>query len=384
VTKIIILGFFFQAGETFRGFITVAPVDLTGKTLLISASLSDGNSIELGTITAKGAISANKPVIICTSGSSTSAVATLDGVEYASLQAAISASEDESKEITILKDIELSQPLQLFSENRVTINLNGKNVITTSNTGVLFDGGHLTIKGSGTFGDPTQKTTAYLFNMKAYSVMTVEGDATFYSALDCFYLENETTLGYVDLYIKGGKWIGGEQNGVYWTINKYDKAAGDINVSVTGGEFYKYNPAASHSENPVANFVADGYGVIKNGDWYKVVKATEVTDEASLKSAISSSKSVPVIVDNTMFILEVKTQNVAGSVDEKLQTCDFKKKQYQKLLSQLNMEVQYIYILDDWFGKPQYKDVLDYIISVGCQYYFNYIPLQKLGLPVPK
>ncbi len=293
-------GLSFQAGETFRGFITVAPVDLTGKTLLISASLSNGNSIELGTITAKGAISANKPVIICTSGSSTSAVATLDGVEYASLQAAISASEDESKEITILKDIELSQPLQLFSENRVTINLNGKNVITTSNTGVLFDGGHLTIKGSGTFGDPTQKTTAYLFNMKAYSVMTVEGDATFYSALDCFYLENETTLGYVDLYIKGGKWIGGEQNGVYWTINKYDKAAGDINVSVTGGEFYKYNPAASHSENPVANFVADGYGVIKNGDWYKVVKATEVTDEASLKSAISSSKSVPVIVDNTI------------------------------------------------------------------------------------
>ena len=90
------------------------------------------------------------------------------------------------------------------------------------------------------------------------------------------------------------------------------------------------------------------------------------------------------LVNNTMFILEVKTQNVAGSVDEKLQTCDFKKKQYQKLLSQLNMEVQYIYILDDWFRKPQYKDVLDYIISVGCQYYFNYIPLQKLGLPVPK
>ena len=57
-----------------------------------------------------------------------------------------------------------------------------------------------------------------------------------------------------------------------------------------------------------------------------------------------------------MFILEVKTQNVAGSVDEKLQTCDFKKKQYQKLLSQLNMEVQYIYILDDWFKKPQYKE----------------------------
>ena len=72
-----------------------------------------------------------------------------------------------------------------------------------------------------------------------------------------------------------------------------------------------------------------------------------------------------------------------GSVDEKLQTCDFKKKQYQKLFFPLNIEVQYAYILDDWFRNPKYKDVLDYIISVGCQYYFQYIPLQRLGLPVP-
>ena len=91
-----------------------------------------------------------------------------------------------------------------------------------------------------------------------------------------------------------------------------------------------------------------------------------------------------VIVNNTMFIIEVKHQEVNGSVDEKLQTCDFKKKQYIKLLSELNYEVEYIYILDDWFRQPKYKDVLDYIISVNCKYYFNYIPLQKLGLPVPE
>lgn len=31
-----------------------------------------------------------------------------------------------------------------------------------------------------------------------------------------------------------------------------------------------------------------------------------------------------------------------------------------------------------------YKDVLDYIISInGCSYYFNYLPLQKIGLPIP-
>lgn len=52
-------------------------------------------------------------------------------------------------------------------------------------------------------------------------------------------------------------------------------------------------------------------------------------------------------------------------------------------MSQLNIEVEYIYVLSDWFKKPEYKDALDYIISVGCQYYFEYLPLHKLGLPVP-
>lgn len=107
-------------------------------------------------------------------------------------------------------------------------------------------------------------------------------------------------------------------------------------------------------------------------DWRNCISAQLLPDHG-----------IYVIINNTVYIIEVKTQNVGGSVDEKLQTCDFKKKQYQKLFFPLNIEVQYIYILDEWFRNPRYKDVLDYIISVGCQYYFQYIPLQKLGLPVP-
>jgi hypothetical protein len=42
-----------------------------------------------------------------------------------------------------------------------------------------------------------------------------------------------------------------------------------------------------------------------------------------------------------------------------------------------------MYVLDDWFKDSKYKDTLDYIISVGCRYYFGYIPLEELGLPVP-
>ena len=68
-----------------------------------------------------------------------------------------------------------------------------------------------------------------------------------------------------------------------------------------------------------------------------------------------------------------------------MQTCDFKLKQYKKLFSPLNKEVCYSYLLDkDWFKNPRYKDTLDYIISVGCKYYFNYIPLDAIGLPLPK
>jgi hypothetical protein len=73
---------------------------------------------------------------------------------------------------------------------------------------------------------------------------------------------------------------------------------------------------------------------------------------------------------------------VAGSVDEKLQTCGFKLIQYKKLFAPLNHEVQYLYVLNNWFQKPEYKDTLDYILHSNCGYYFNYIPLQKIGLPV--
>lgn len=94
--------------------------------------------------------------------------------------------------------------------------------------------------------------------------------------------------------------------------------------------------------------------------------------------------SIFVIVANTLFIIECKFQQVEGSVDEKLQTCDFKKKQYQKLLAKANIEVEYMYLLSDWFKNPKYKDVLDYIHSVRCHYFFEYIPLAKLGLPIPE
>lgn len=119
-------------------------------------------------------------------------------------------------------------------------------------------------------------------------------------------------------------------------------------------------------------------------DLYRYLDGREVDWKSILSKKLLPDDVVYVIKNNTLFIIEVKYQQVAGSVDEKLQTCDFKKKQYKKLFSQLNIEVEYVYVLSNWFKQPQYKDVLDYIISVGCHCYFQYLPLQRLGLPVPQ
>jgi len=118
---------------------------------------------------------------------------------------------------------------------------------------------------------------------------------------------------------------------------------------------------------------------------YKYLEENGIDYTKLISQKLLPDDAIFVIANNTMHIIEIKFQSGGGSTDEKLQTCDFKIKQYRKLFSQLNIEVKYIYILNDWFQKPGYKDVLDYIISVdGCFYYFNYLPLQKIGLPVPK
>ena len=121
----------------------------------------------------------------------------------------------------------------------------------------------------------------------------------------------------------------------------------------------------------------------KKNALYKYLESRRLDYKKYISKKLLPDEAIYVIVNNTLFIVEIKFQKVAGSVDEKLQTCDFKRKQYAKLMAPLNIEVEYIYILNDWFRKPEYKDVLDYVISVGCQYYFHYLPLQKLGLPVP-
>lgn len=121
----------------------------------------------------------------------------------------------------------------------------------------------------------------------------------------------------------------------------------------------------------------------KNKLYAKLLAPMGVDYERLISKKLLPDDAVLVLVNKTLFIVEIKFQTVAGSVDEKLQTCDFKLKQYRKLLAPLGLNVRYVYVLNDWFQKKEYADVLKYIKSVDCDYFFNELPLSYLGLPVP-
>lgn len=121
----------------------------------------------------------------------------------------------------------------------------------------------------------------------------------------------------------------------------------------------------------------------RKNEFYKFLEEKGVDWKAKVSRRLLPDDALLVIVRETIFIIEVKYQQVAGSVDEKLQTCDFKRKQYLKLVAGLGLKVEYVYVLNDWFKDPAYKDVLEYIHSVNCHYRFGSLPLAWLGLPDP-
>ena len=119
----------------------------------------------------------------------------------------------------------------------------------------------------------------------------------------------------------------------------------------------------------------------KKYEFYRFLQEYDIDWKTYLSKQLIPDNGLFVIVRDTLFIIEIKFQQVPGSVDEKLQTCDFKRKQYSKLVRKLRWKVEYVYVLNDWFKQDKYKDTLDYINSMNCHYLFNSIPLKWLGLP---
>lgn len=142
---------------------------------------------------------------------------------------------------------------------------------------------------------------------------------------------------------------------------------------------------------------------IKNGDvFFQEKKVAEIFRKWDMYKTFLKKKDIDwkkyvsrrflpdyclyVLQTNTLFIIEYKTQKTEGSVDEKLQTCDFKLYYYKKLLKKTGLDVKFVFLLNSgWFNDPKrklkYKDVYKYIRKRHCRYFFDEIPMDFLGLP---
>ena len=113
-------------------------------------------------------------------------------------------------------------------------------------------------------------------------------------------------------------------------------------------------------ENGIVSYDGEKVACIfkKNG-FYKFLSELDIDWKKIISKKLLPDDSIYVVINNTLFIIECKFQQVAGSVDEKLQTCDFKKKQYQKLMAPANIDIEYIYLLSEWFKDPKHLYISD-------------------------
>lgn len=139
-----------------------------------------------------------------------------------------------------------------------------------------------------------------------------------------------------------------------------------------------------------AGFVVERFMVSKNGELlgelagktrlYKFLEERDISWEKRISAQLRPDEAIYSITSKKLTIVEKKWQQVGGSVDEKLQTSGFKLRQYRKLVEGLGIQVQYIYLLNDYFTHPRYNDVLEYIRESGADYHFKSLPLELLDL----
>lgn len=109
---------------------------------------------------------------------------------------------------------------------------------------------------------------------------------------------------------------------------------------------------------------------------YRFMAANGVDWKQRLSTRLMPDDALFAKQSRTLTIVEKKWQEVQGSVDEKLQTCGFKLRQYRNLTSGLGINVKYVYLLNDWFEHPKYDDVRAYIKETGADYHFGSLPLE--------
>ena len=269
-------------GGTFAGTVEAKAGSITGGTFDREIPLT---ALEPGHISVK-----NENGTYSVSADSYAAVIGETG--YATLSEAVSNAASGST-ITLLDNVVLKNTLFINGDKTLTLDMNGKKITDdideqAQTAGLLTVGGsaNVTITGNGTF-DYTDNyydkaggyegVTGYLITVFEGGRLTVE-NGTFHGAMGCIRLGKLRNVAgeTAKVTIKGGTYESKVQyNNHYWTLNKMDGTT--TTFELLGGTFVKFNPAKGSTENPNEDFVAEGYGVSKNGDNYVPVSIAKAT-----------------------------------------------------------------------------------------------------------
>ncbi len=196
--------------------------------------------------------------------------------------------------VTLTEDLQLDETIVVKNGVSMTVDLNGHKISNTTDIWdqanykwSLFsvcDGSTLTIKGDDNTAISAKENDCYAVDVQNGSKVIIEG-GNFTGNVHAVYVNEGTAE------IKGGTFkvlqtYPNDPNKPYeFTLNcldeNYQADPQKANIIVTGGKFYKFNPADCAAEGEHTNFLAEGYATkVVDTDWYEVVKPEAATAEA--------------------------------------------------------------------------------------------------------
>ena len=274
-------GWYAEGSKTTYDFATPVNADLT-----LVAKWADAHTYEMREIRAADApgttVATQEVCSVCGDAKeivlSGNAAAQVGDSYYVELPNAFGQAANDT--VILLKDSTLTKTI-VITEN-VTFDMDGYTLIFDYDGLLdLYNDGVLTVEGNGTMlmEEDTSSELGYLIRMGDNSRLVIQ-DGQYFTGLTCIQAGGNSVA---EIY-NGTFDAFASYSGNYWHLNLIDNS--NAAIVVYGGTFKNYNPAESHTENPVANFVADGYIVTTEEDsedtWYTVVPLTAENSAAEV------------------------------------------------------------------------------------------------------
>ena len=237
---------------------------------------------------------------------------------------------------TLAEDVAVTEALKLDGNKEVTINLNGFDIINETsiedssdprygNTTVFEVSGNsvLNIEGDGNVqaigtvdGEDGYRMAVYALGNATVNIYggNFLNDQKYNAQLDLIYADQSAVIN-----IYGGTFESKccNSNNVYWVLNLKDGS--DAAINVYGGTFVNFDPSSSYTENPVKDFVAEGYTCVKLYDdpqpygTYKVGENAVIEDNSSFINALQDNSVTEISVSSDLDLQSVSQEDLTFS-----------------------------------------------------------------------